>query len=89
MLNQGPEFKKLRRDKVRRLSFVDRLCDKTPDSEMACVQSDDDQEDEYHPCDTKSKRIKLPRKVTFYCAYFKWLSVLTVVWFLMLQFTVF
>ncbi|KAL1820770.1 hypothetical protein ACET3Z_015639 [Daucus carota] len=57
----GSDFKKLRKDKVRRLSFVDRLCDKTPDSEMPCVQSDDE-EDEYHPCVTKSKRIKLPRK---------------------------
>lgn len=55
----------MRRDKVRRLSSVDRLCDNTPDSEMPCVQSDDDQEDEYNPSATKSKRIKLPRKVTF------------------------
>lgn len=59
---EGSDFKKLRKDKVRRLSFVDRLCDKTPDSEMG-VQSDDE-EDEYHPCVTKSKRIKLPRKVS-------------------------
>lgn len=57
----GSDFKKLRRDKVRRLSLVDRLCDNNPDSEMPCVQSDDE-EDEYHPCATKSKRIKLPRK---------------------------
>lgn len=60
--HSGLDFKKMRRDKVRRLSFVDRLCDNTPDSEMPCVQSDDE-EDEYHPCATKSKRIKLPTKV--------------------------
>ncbi|XP_074328977.1 uncharacterized protein LOC141666717 isoform X2 [Apium graveolens] len=36
-----------------------RLCDKTPDSEM---QYDDDQEDGYHPCASKMKRIKLPTK---------------------------
>ncbi|KAK1401527.1 hypothetical protein POM88_001132 [Heracleum sosnowskyi] len=60
--HSGLDFKKMRRDKVRRLSFVDTLCDNTPDSEMPCVQSDDE-EDEYHPCCTKSKRIKLPTKV--------------------------
>lgn len=62
---EGSDFKKLRRDKVRRLSFVDRDCNNTLDSEMPCVRSDDE-EDEYHSCATKSKRIKLPRKVTFY-----------------------
>lgn len=57
----GSDFKKLRREKVRRLSFVETFCTNSLDSEMPCVQSDDE-DDENHPCTTTSKRIKLPRK---------------------------
>ncbi|KAK1399574.1 hypothetical protein POM88_009437 [Heracleum sosnowskyi] len=50
----------MRRDKVRRLSFVDTLCDNTPDSEMPCVQSDDE-EDEYHPVLLKAIELNYPQ----------------------------
>lgn len=56
----GLDCKKLKREKVRRLSFVGRVCSNNSDCEMASVQSDG--EDEFRLRNSTSKRFKLPKK---------------------------